>query len=168
MRAEDTDADAWLDQLLAELARLDAARPAEIRGCAEREVREILAECPFGAPPEAYVAFMRKAGRGAGNLFRGSNFYYPDCLGLWSYAQECQQQEDENVPLGDRFFFGHHQGYMLYFFKPEDERVWLYTLEGDGEEAVAPSFQAFVAEHVAIPERFWARFRERDEKNRRQ
>ncbi len=156
----------WLDGLVAELLRLDAARPEEIEGCTEQEIDQVLAGCPFTSPPLAYVAFMRRAGRAAGNLFRGSDIHYPDCLGLREYAEECKQQEDSNVPLGDRFFFGHHQGYVLYFFQPEDERVWTYTLEEDGEKVAAVNFRAFVADHVAIPPRFWVRFRERDESNR--
>lgn len=160
------DIEAWLDHLMGELRRLDAARPEEIRGCSEPEMRQILAECPFGNPPSAYVGFMRRAGRGAGNLFRGSDLYYPACLGTGEYARECQREEDDNVPLGDRFFFGHHQGYVLYFFKPDDERVWQYTLEGEGkgETVAATNFPAFV-DSVAIPGWHWARFREDDANN---
>ncbi|WP_052745685.1 hypothetical protein [Allosalinactinospora lopnorensis] len=167
MHDEEPHVDAWLDQLAEELLRLDAARPEEIRECTEQEVRQILAECPFGSPPSAYVGFMRRFGRGAGNLFRGSDIHYPACLGLREYAEECRREEDENVPIGERFFFGHHQGYVLYCFKPEDERVWSYTLQGDGEEVAAPGFQSFIADRLAIPERFWKRFRERDEGNRK-
>lgn len=102
--------------------------------------------------------------RGAGNLFRGSDLYYPACLGTGEYARECQREEDDNVPLGDRFFFGHHQGYVLYFFKPDDERVWQYILDGEGETVAATNFPAFV-DSVAIPGWHWARFREDDANN---
>ncbi len=159
----ETGIEKWLDELVAELLQLDAARPEEIRGCTEQEIGHVLAECPFGSPPLAYVGFMRRTGRAAGNLFRGSDIHYPNCLGVREYAAECKEHEDPDVALGDRFFFGHHQGYVLYYFQPDDERVWTYTLGGDGEKVTAASFRAFVAEHVAIPPRFWARFRERDE-----
>lgn len=166
MHDEEPNVDAWLDRLIEELLRLDAARQEEIRGCTDEEVQRVLAECPFGSPPLEYVRFMRKCGRNTGNLFRGSDFHYPDFLGLRNYAAECKREEDANVPLGRRFFFGHHQGYMLYYFKPEDGRVWLYTLGGTEEEIAAASFPKLVADNLAIPERHWERFRERDGKNR--
>lgn len=158
----------WLSTLVAELQRLDAARPEEMQGCTTEELARIRAECPFAPVPTDYLAFMGQLGRGAGNLFRGSDLHFPACLGTTEYAQECKDTEDPHVPVEQNFFFGHHQGYVLYYFRPGDERVWTYLLEEGPESASTPNFRTFVAEHLDVTEHIWRKAREMDRKNREQ
>ncbi|QVQ53422.1 SMI1/KNR4 family protein [Spiractinospora alimapuensis] len=151
-----------------ELVRLDAARPEEMVGCGPDELDHILAEFPEVRPPEAYLVFMRELGRNAGNLFRGSNYGYADCLSMRDHVVFERRHEDPGIPaIEGRFFFGHHQGYVLYFFKPDDERVWLYIENDPPEQVTASSFQEHVAQHIGIPERYWRIFRDDEKGNRR-
>lgn len=160
------DLETWIAGVKAELVGLDAVRPEEMVGCGPDELDEILAEFPEVRPPEAYLVFMRELGQGAGNLFRGSSFGYADCLSMREHVAFERRHEDPNTPpVEGRFFFGHHQGYVLYFFKPEDERVWLYIEDDSPEKVNASSFQEHVAQHIGIPERYWRIFRDDDEKN---
>lgn len=155
----------WLPELMAELEHLDAARPDEMQGCSAEELDQIRAECPFEPVPADYLAFMARLGRSASNLFRGSDLHFPACLGTREYAQECRETEDPQVPVGQNFFFGHHQGYVLYYFQPGDERVWTYILEEGPKSASTAGFRSFVAEHLDVAEDTWPRVREMDRKN---
>ena len=151
----------WIAAVKRELVRLDGARAEEMAGCSAEAIGAMLRAFPDVAPPTDYLAFMRELGAGSGNLFRGSDFRCADCLEMPDYLRECRA-EDPQVPIGERFYFGHHQGYVLYFFKQGDGRVWCYELESAGEEVAARSFPAFVTDHLGIPAHLWAVFRRRD------
>ncbi|MDS1272253.1 hypothetical protein RIF23_18345 [Lipingzhangella sp. LS1_29] len=157
----------WVYQLIIELNRLDAGRPAEMEGCTEEELAQIEAESPFAPIPSDYRVFMRLLGRRPGLLFTGTDLTYPACLGTRQYALECAREEDPDVPVTDTFFIGHHQGYLLYYFRLGDERVWTHELAGNSPPTAAPNIRAFVeAELYGVSPRVWPQMRERAQAQR--
>lgn len=115
-----------------ELIRRGIATPEQIKGCSPEEVADVLAEKKDVSVPQSYVDFLRCAGRSAGRLFYGSDIYYPDCIGINSYAEEFARDDDPALKTEGRFFFYVHQGYAFYFFHHNEDGVWCYV-EGDGE-----------------------------------
>ncbi|WP_141926234.1 SMI1/KNR4 family protein [Haloactinospora alba] len=138
---------------------MEIAQESEIRGCDEVEIESILSAKPSVSPPGDYIEFMRWFGRGAGNLFRGMEIYYPDCLDLNDHAEEFALEEDPELSTCGRFFFALHQGYVLYFFCEGNSGVWAYT-EGEGESRyLASSFGEYVESAFDVPGSYWRELR---------
>ncbi|AAZ55041.1 hypothetical protein JCM3263A_30410 [Thermobifida fusca] len=131
-----------------ELMERGIATPEQITGCTPEEVAEVLAEKKDVSVPQAYVDFLRCAGRSAGSLFQGSDIHYPDCLGINAYAEEFARDDDPGLTTEGRFFFYVHQGYAFYFFEHGKDGVWSYV-EGDGEpRKYAATFVEFLSSQL--------------------
>jgi hypothetical protein len=128
--AEDLRRD--IDEFARALVEMGVAADDELEGCTEEEMAAVL-ENGGGFPlPGHYLAFLRRLGRQAGRLLRGTDFYYPEPLEANAYAKEFVEG-DSNLRITGRFFFATHQGYQLYFFdETEPEKVYLHT-EGTPE-----------------------------------
>ncbi|WP_433728552.1 SMI1/KNR4 family protein [Nocardia sp. CA-129566] len=126
------------DASLAEIKRLrDALIEAEFGdasdmiGCDDDQIAQVAAAAEFPLP-DGYVAFLKVLGRKAGALFQGGHFYYPEPLNAIEVARDISEEPDENLTLPDRFFFGHHQGYKVFFFEKGSPAVYVYQ-EGHPE-----------------------------------
>ncbi|MFJ6671449.1 SMI1/KNR4 family protein [Actinosynnema sp. NPDC091369] len=128
----------------AALVELGVARPGEVAGCDEDELRavhDLAGDFPL---PAHYLAFLEVLGRRAGRLFRGTDIYFPEPIEADDYAREFAAQ-DPRLELSGRFFFATHQGYQFYFFdRASPDAVFMYT-EGEREaQLMAPTFLEFL------------------------
>ncbi|MFC3994828.1 hypothetical protein ACFOVU_02815 [Nocardiopsis sediminis] len=117
-----------------------------IEGCTEEELADIIAMNSTFSPPGAYVAFMRCMGKKAGRLLRGTDVFYPGCLDAFEVGVEVFP----GGQIREIFLFGHHQGYQFYYFKPNDQHVYLRTEDDDGltDSILASSFCEFISKRV--------------------
>ncbi|REK37785.1 MAG: SMI1/KNR4 family protein [Planctomycetota bacterium] len=138
--------DEFLQTIEDHLWKRQVASPGSIRGCSEEEIREIRQR--LGHLPAAYVAFLRRMGRGAGEWFLGSDVFYPTCLELNAWAAETLAEESNPPQLPeDAVVFGMHQGYQFHFMvssEGDDPPVYYYHEGGEGFERVADSFSTLM------------------------
>jgi hypothetical protein len=109
--------------------------PAESpHGCSDSEIDEIMADQNVTRLPSAYACFLRRAGRGAGDLLVGTDAFYPRIIGLKEAAIELFSESPVPIQLGsDAFVIAMHQGYQLFWFPtviPDDPEVLMFQ-EGD-------------------------------------
>jgi hypothetical protein len=100
-------------------------------GCSDDEILQVIRKAsPFNLPDE-YLAFLRIMGRKSRPLFAGSGVNFPSSLYIASdAADDVASGPGETLTLENRFFFGHHQGYIVYFFEKNSPAVFGYK-EGD-------------------------------------
>jgi hypothetical protein len=139
-----------IDTLVGEILRLRIANKKTIVGCTDQQMQEI--EAVHGRPlPAMYDAFMRRMGKGAGHLFRGTEIFYPEILDLREAAQELFLENHIKTPVSPEWVvFSMHQGYQFLFFdqRTADPPVRWY-FEGKGISQMSDSFSAFLAQEVA-------------------
>ncbi|BEK94107.1 hypothetical protein NSK11_contig00071-0047 [Nocardia seriolae] len=98
----------------------------EIVGCSDNEISRIVAAAESFPIPGTYLAFLKVFGRKAGDLFRGTDLFFPGLLDAKDAAIDIASGPSEELTLENRFFFGHHQGYKVYFFELGSEAVYGY------------------------------------------
>jgi hypothetical protein len=103
---------------------------ADIVGCTEEEIARVVETAEPVTLPDDYLAFLRLMGRKSRPLFVGSGINYPEPLDAVEAAEDIASGADEALSLQNRFFFGHHQGYIVYFFEAGSPAVYGYK-EGD-------------------------------------
>jgi len=117
--------DKSIDQLARALVAEQLASPSDLVGCDERDIGEVQGLSPIPLPAD-YVAFLRRMGRKSGRLFQGSTLRFPALTEATEVAQDIANDPQESLTVQDRFFFGHHQGYKVYFFQRDDPAVYGY------------------------------------------
>lgn len=132
-----------------EHARIEAvAACTDALGCTPDEVARV--EADFGRPlPYGIRVFLETMGRDVGGLFGGADIGYPDMLGMRRYAVDllAENQCRHSLP-DDALVFMMHQGYILWFVRSEDPRVfgWSEGLDEDDRhefQVVADSLGEF-------------------------
>lgn len=98
---------------------------ADIEGCNPEEIAQVVAPTDFPLPSD-YLAFLKVFGRKPGTLFQGREIPFPACLLAPTVAREISEDPSENLTLDNRFFFGHHQGYIVFFFQRGAREVFAY------------------------------------------
>jgi hypothetical protein len=113
------------------------AKPHQIRGCSESEIKRI---CDASALPlpNAYLEFLRVAGKGAGRFMWEVNQYYDDMLILNSEAEDIlNDYEEGKLSLPDNaYVFSMRYGEQFLFFIADgstDNPPVYYYYEGDGK-----------------------------------
>jgi hypothetical protein len=130
-----------IEVLAQALVWLRVAYPDQIRGCDPDEVQEVLAQRPSFVVPEHYVHFLRRLGRGAGRLRRGTDVFYPDAAHTTEWAEETVRETPTGFRTKGKFFFGHHQGYQYYYFEEGSPAVFMYM---EGEPAAERNYHTFL------------------------
>ncbi|WP_223885275.1 hypothetical protein [Nocardia colli] len=74
----------------------------------------------------------------------GTDLFYPSLLEANEAAADISSGPGEALSLRDRFFFGHHQGYKVYFFDPDSDAVYAYQEGSPENQLLANSFLAFL------------------------
>ncbi len=100
--------------------------------------------------PDEYLAFLAVLGKSAGTFFVGTDLFYPALLEANEAAVDINSGPGEDLSLSDRFFFGHHKGYKVYFFERNSEAVYTYQ-EGHPEvQRLAGSLLEFLRQAFEI------------------
>ncbi|WP_156161415.1 SMI1/KNR4 family protein [Nocardia vulneris] len=137
--------------LCRDLVESGFAKAGEIVGCTADEVAEVVAMAPGAFPvPDEYLAFLAVLGKSAGTFFVGTDLFYPALLEANEAAVDINSGPGEDLSLSDRFFFGHHKGYKVYFFERNSEAVYTYQ-EGHPEvQRLAGSLLEFLRQAFEI------------------
>ncbi len=128
------------EQLIEEFAwRLiasGAAAPNQLLGCSDGEIERVRLDQEVERLPPIYAAFLRRMGREAGLLLRGTDAFYPAVLGIKRAAREILEEgQYARAFPDDSLVLDLHQGYMFCFFPSvmaENPEVLTY-IEGDLE-----------------------------------
>ncbi|MGS2809913.1 hypothetical protein [Nocardia sp. MW-W600-9] len=115
-----------IKDLRQELFASGVASEDEIVGCSASEMEDVSSSAGSFRLPDQYLAFLQVMGRRAGNLFEGTDIFYPRLLEAREAAIDVASQGGDSLSLENRFFFGHHQGYKVYFFEPNSSAVFAY------------------------------------------
>ncbi|MEV0111163.1 hypothetical protein AB0H42_33235 [Nocardia sp. NPDC050799] len=76
----------------------------------------------------------------AQELFSGIARVYPAPLTAREAAEDVASDPEETLTLENRFFFGHHQGYEVYFFEYGNSAVYSYVEEYPFDQKLADNF----------------------------
>lgn len=109
-------------------------------GCSPEEIDTVVEAAGSVGLPEDYLAFLQVFGRRAGTLFRGSHVCYPEPLTAREAAEDLASDPEETLTLENRFFFGHHQGYEVYFFEHGNSAVYSYVEGHPFDQKLADTF----------------------------
>lgn len=141
-----------MQDLVEHLALTGMASDETVVPCTPDEVDEIRQAQGVEQLPEQYEQFLLTMGRRAGDLLRGTTFFYP---GLVELAEEMPQLLEENDATGlareGSVFVGMHQGYQLYWLEPGDPSGQLCWYE-EGEDAIGQSWPSLLDFLVARAE----------------
>jgi hypothetical protein len=141
------------------LTALGVAKPQEIVGCTDEEIARVQSASGLRLP-EAYVAFLRVAGKGAGRFLTDVDLYYDKIMSLnVKAAEKLHLWEGNKLRLPEKaFVFAMRYGEQFMFFladgKQSDPPIYLY-LEGAGTfKQVANSFWEIIEGELLDLERF--------------
>ncbi|MGF6889653.1 hypothetical protein ABIA39_009114 [Nocardia sp. GAS34] len=109
-------------------------------GCSQDEINAVIEAAGSVELPGDYLAFLQVFGRHAGTLFRGSHVCYPEPLTARDAAVDVASDPEETLTLENRFFFGHHQGYEVYFFEHASDAVYSYVEGHPFDQKLADNF----------------------------
>ena len=141
------------ESLNSALVKAKICKPEDIAGCSEEEIASL--ECLAGIKfPSQYRWFLSKAGKAAGDFFKGTDIYVSALNGIKSEAASLIAGNTENFALpSDAFVFSMHQGYEFCFFcasDGEDPPVYQY-IEGNGSPRVVwSSFSEFIRDAIRV------------------
>ncbi|MFJ2839509.1 SMI1/KNR4 family protein [Nocardia sp. NPDC087230] len=122
-----------------------------IIGCDSAEIAQVYSLAPEGFPiPDEYHAFLAQMGKQAGTLFRGTDLFFPRMLDAREAAEEIS---GEGPTLENHFFFGHHQGYKVYFFRRGSGAVYLYNECAPEDHKLADGFIEFLRQSWRIQQK---------------
>lgn len=116
-------------------------------GLSDAEIRKVAATQAAAVIPPAYREFLAVAGRGAGDLWRGSEAFYPDLLELRQAALALLEENSQpfDLPSGALVILM-HQGYQFLYLLPgaSDPAVWLYREPRKEPERIAATFSSLL------------------------
>jgi hypothetical protein len=125
-----SDIDLVLDHLINDVLAT-SERP---QGCSDREIEEIMTDQKVDRLPQAYTCFLKRIGRGAGELLIGTDAFYPRLIGVKDAAIELLTEDGAPIQLPpDSLVIGMHQGYQFFWFPTvaqDDPKVLMFQ-EGD-------------------------------------
>jgi hypothetical protein len=136
----------------------DVLAPGEsAQGCSGSEISELMADQGVTRLPSAYICFLKRAGRGAGQLLVGTKAFYPQIIGLKSAAKDLFTEDGVVIELeNDAFVIAMHQGYQVFWFPTvigDDPKVIMFQ-EGDtGPTREWVSFSAYLRGMIKAIER---------------
>ncbi|RZS43805.1 hypothetical protein EV193_102786 [Herbihabitans rhizosphaerae] len=108
-----------LDDLPEQLITLGLAAEATITPCTPAEVDEVRASHGVDTLSEPYERFLLLMGRGAGELLRGTDIYYPTALNLAEYTEEYLAENDvAHLFAPGSIVVAMHQGYHVSWIEP--------------------------------------------------
>ncbi|MFD4352485.1 SMI1/KNR4 family protein [Nocardia sp. NPDC058518] len=134
-----------------ELIESGFATSDSIIGCDSAEITQVYSVAPEGFPiPDEYQAFLEYMGKKAGTLFRGTDLFFPRMLDAIEAAEDVF---GKGLALEGKFFFGHHQGYKVYFFKRGSGAVYAYQEGSSEDQKLADGFIEFLRQSWRIQQK---------------
>lgn len=89
-------------------------------------------------------------GKRAGTLFKGTDLFFPRMLDAVEAAEDVA---GKGLALDGQFFFGHHQGYKVYFFKRGSDAVYAYQEGSSEDQKLADGFIEFLRQSWRIQQK---------------
>jgi hypothetical protein len=85
----------------------------------DREIEQIMTDQKIDRLPQAYTCFLKRIGRGAGELLIGTDAFYPRLIGVKDAAVELLTEDGAPIQLPpDSLVIGMHQGYQFSGSQP--------------------------------------------------
>lgn len=135
-----------IERILEEIVAGEDA--AAVVGITDDEIAEICQAWGVEQLPAAYREFLRRMGREAGWLLRGTCAFYPEILELPEMVTEFFSEDEGGMPLpDDAVVFAMHQGYQVYWFtslKSSNPEVVLYMERRTEPMETWATFDAFL------------------------
>lgn len=121
----------------------------EFVGCTREDIARVEADAGVAAP-SAYVAFLERMGREAGEFYRGSEMFGPWLGRLTGSGRELVEEEESELRLpDDAVVFCMHQGYQFLFIRSgegADPPVYWYLEDSGRFEKKADRLTDFLIE----------------------
>ncbi|WKG11575.1 hypothetical protein QX204_09025 [Nocardia sp. PE-7] len=134
-----------------ELIESGFATSDSLIGCDSAQIAEVYSVAPEGFPiPDEYQAFLEYMGQKAGTLFSGTDLFFPRMLDAIEAAEDVS---GKGLELDGQFFFGHHQGYKVYFFKRGSRAVYAYQEGSSEDRELAEGFIEFLRQSWRIQQK---------------
>ncbi len=150
-----------VEEALTSVADGVTASTSDLLGLARPVIEEIEKDqvAPIAA---AYRCFLTRAGGGAGRFLQGSDFFFPQVLGLWGHAKDLLEENQSPFELQDtdRVILM-HQGYQFDFLRgdADDPEVWSYCEidnPGNAPKHSHDHFTDWLMNHAEEQTRAWA------------
>jgi hypothetical protein len=125
----------------------EVLNPGEsIQGCSDSEIEEIMADQHVSRLPPTYITFLKRIGRGAGELLVGTDAFFPRIIGLKAAAIGLFAEDSAPVQLNpDAFVIAMHQGYQVFWFRTVTEDDPMVIMFQEGDEGPLRSWESFSA-----------------------
>lgn len=141
-----------MDELVDHLRGCGMADSDTVIACTRAEVDEVRADIGVEKLPAHYEQFLLRMGRRAGELLRGTDFFYPAILGLSADGREFLEENGvAHLLAPGSIIIGMHQGYQLYWMDPGEPsgQVHFYTENSDDIAESWPSLLEFLVAEAA-------------------
>jgi len=134
-----------MNEIAESLVQGGLARPYELRGCSEEEIK-LLEKTLHVQLPSAYRAFLERLGCNAGSFMRGSDFLCADVARLNQVMQRKLGESRDGANGEDVLGFLSHQDYEFLFFplSAEDDPPVFHFLEGERAQQVFEHFSEWL------------------------
>jgi hypothetical protein len=129
--------------LISKAIDLKVASEATIKGCTEDEIQRLVHQSPFLGEYKEILEFYRRAGRQFGDLYVGSNVFFPECLSNPSAFKV--HSEHGSIALPKKYHvFMDHQGYYFLVIDLSDERSKFPIFEShDSDLRLVKRYESF-------------------------
>lgn len=129
------------EQLLERLIRAELCPPDEIRGCTQKQLRQI-EKCAAAPLPADYLETLSLIGCAAGHFMSDLDFFYPAMLSLTERTRELIA-ESISLPE-DAFVFADRYGEQILFFRLAEKRKGaVYKWSDEEPEPFLKVFNSF-------------------------
>jgi hypothetical protein len=132
------------------------ATAESIVGCTPDELAEFRRVRGVAALPAQYGEFLTVMGREAGDLLRGTDFFYPVILEVGEWGQEVFDDNDMgHLFVPGSLVLGTHQGYIVFWLEPGQPSGPVHQYkEGDKSAQTWPSLLEFLVSEQAYVQQF--------------
>ncbi|HZZ81139.1 MAG TPA: SMI1/KNR4 family protein [Gemmataceae bacterium] len=112
--------DKIVESVAATLVAKGLARPSELVGCTEDEIRQLEEGSKFRLPA-AYRSFLARMGKSAGRMFVGSDAFFDILVQVQAWTQDMLAEAGHpGIIPPDAFTFLMHGGYIVLFFRTSE------------------------------------------------
>lgn len=108
------------------------AKFADLVGCTQAEIQEVMQAQNVEWLPRFYMSFLRTVGKQTGNLWQGTHFTYPHLLTLKERAIQILNVDDNSIILPEEaFIFQMQDGAKFHYFETKNRHpnppVYVYA-----------------------------------------